>query len=249
MSSIRQARTYKGPQEHSLSRRLRKLLTVLIAFLVFFHILSFFVVSSVRIAGVGMAPELAEGNRVLVSPSAYGLPIPFTGARIGSSTPERGDVVVYYPPYARPVPFMLRMADSVLRVVTLQRFGLLGGFGEAWEGRPVAGRIVAIPGDTVEFDRFEAEVTDARGRRIGDIDERDGSVRVIRPSQEYTIADENPVSGTTDAIELAEGEYWIEGDSRGRSLSSMHFGPVAEEQIHSRIFFRMTPVSRLGGVR
>ena len=249
MSSIRQARTYKGPEEHSLSRRLRTLLTVLIMFFVFFHAFAFFVIGSVRIQGESMAPELAGGNRVLVSRSAYGIPLPFTTATLGSSTPERGDVVVYYPPYARSVPFTLRMADSVLRIVTLQRFGLAGGYGESWEGRPVPGRVVAIPGDTVEILGFRAAVIDSGGRRVADIDERDGSVRVIRPGSEYRIAGEYPLSGTSGAITLDDGQYWIEGDNRGHALSSTHFGPVSGEQIRSRVFFRMTPVSRLGGVR
>ena len=196
-----------------------------------------------------MAPELVPGSRVLVSQSAYGIPLPFTAARIGSGSPARGDVVVYYPPYARPVPGMVRMADSVLRIMTLQRFGLSGGYGEEWEGRPVAGRIVGVPGDTVALRGFEAVVTDAGGRSVHDIDVRDGSVRVIRPDPEYRIAEENPLSGTTETVTLDEDEYWIEGDNRGRTLSSMHFGPVAEERIRGRIFYRMTPVSRLGSVR
>ena len=249
MSSIRQARTYRGPEERSLSRRLRKLLTALIIFLVFFHVLTFLVVAGVRVPGEAMAPELGAGNRVLVSRSAYGVPLPFSRARIGSATPERGDVVVYYPPYSREVPFILRMADSVLRIVTLQRFGLAGGYGESWEGRPVAGRIVAVPGDRVQLHGFRAAVTDSAGRSVADIDERDGSVRILRPSAEHRIAAENPLSGTTDAITLEEGEYWIEGDNRGHALSSMHYGPVSVERIRGRIFFRMTPVSRLGGVR
>lgn len=249
MSSIRQTRTYRGPEEHSVSHRVRRTITVIVCFLFFYHLLTFAFVTSVRISGDGMSPELTLGDRALVSRAAYGLQVPFLRARIGGSDPQRGDVVLYESPAGRRPPGMLRLADSVLRLLTLQRFSLSLHFGREWEGAPAVGRIVATPGDSMRIESHRVHVTTPAGRTVADIDERDGSVRVIRPEVPEGMYDALPLSGNVSERTLGEDEYWIEGDSRGTTLSSTHFGTVDSGSIRSRVFFRFYPLPRFRGVR
>ena len=249
MSSIRQARTYRGPEEHRLSRRTRKVLTLIVLFLLFHHAVSFFLIAGVRVQSDGMSPELSPGDRLFVSHSAYGVPLPFTDARIGTPEPERGDVVLFDPPYAREAPVLVRLADQLIRLVTLQRFGLKPGNAAPWEGSEVAGRVMAVPGDTVESTEHRITVTTASGREIPDIDARDGSVLVIRSGRPERFPRDAPLSGTMDPVRLGEDEYWIAGDSRGAALSSLHFGPVSRSSIRSRVVFRFFPLPWFGVVR
>ncbi len=249
MGTIRHTRTYRGPEEHALSRRLRRFLTFLVVFLAFHHALSFFLISSVRVGGEGMLPELARDDRVFVSQAAYGVPVPLTRSRIGMATPDRGDVVLYEPPFARRPPFALRAADQVVRFISAQRLGLLNAFGEAWEGSETIGRVVAMPGDTVSMDEYYISVITPGGQRVRDIDERDGSVRVIRPQAPDGFPDSAPLTGFMQPRVLGEDEYWIVGDNRGARLSSLHFGPVSATDIRARVTFRFFPLPRFGGVR
>ncbi len=249
MSTIRHTRTYRGPEEHSLSRRLRRFLTLLLLFLAFHHALSFFLISSVRVGGEGMLPELARNDRVLVSRAAYGLPVPLLRSRIGGGAAQHGDVVLYDPPFARRPPFALRAADQVIRFVSAQRLGLLQAYGEAWEGSEAIGRVVAVPGDTVSMDEYYISVITPEGQRVRDIDERDGSVRIIRPRVPDSLPDSAPLTGSMQPRVLGEDEYWIVGDNRGARLSSLHFGPVSATDIRARVTFRFFPLPRFGGVR
>lgn len=225
------------------------MLTLIVLFLFFHHAVSFFLVAGIRVQGDGMAPALSPGDRLFVSRAAYGVPLPFTDARIGSAEPERGDVVLFDPPYSREVPTFVRLADQVMRIVTLQRFGFSPRDSAPWEGTEAAGRIIAVPGDTVEATDYAFKVTTSAGAEIPDIDARDGSVLIQRSEQPEGFPSEAPLSGTMDPVQLGQDEYWIAGDSRGAALSSMHFGPVDRSSIRSRIVFRFFPLPRFGGVR
>lgn len=196
-----------------------------------------------------MLPELARDDRVLVSRAAYGLPVPLLRTRIGGGAAQRGDVVLYDPPFARRPPFSLRAADEVVRFASAQRLGLLRGYGEAWEATEAIGRVVAVPGDTVSMDEYHISVITPEGRRIGDIDERDGSVRIIRSNVPDGFPRSAPLTGDMEERILGEDEYWIVGDNRGARLSSLHFGPVSASDIRARVSFRFFPLPRFGGVR
>lgn len=89
----------------------REYAEVAVAVVVAVTLLRLLVVEGYRIRSGSMAPTLLPGDHVLVSRIAYGVPVPFTRARLWGVRPRRGDVIVVESPRSG--------ADVVQRVVGL----------------------------------------------------------------------------------------------------------------------------------
>ena len=69
--------------------------SVIVAVLLALFVRSFFL-QAFKIPTGSMRPTLVEGDRILVDKVTYGIPIPFTSARLPRiRPPQRGDVVVF----------------------------------------------------------------------------------------------------------------------------------------------------------
>lgn len=90
----------------------REYVEVAVAAAVAVALLRLLAVDGHRIRSGSMAPTLLQGDHVLVSRASYGIPVPFTRARVFGVRPRRGDVVLVENPRARGV-------DEVERVVGL----------------------------------------------------------------------------------------------------------------------------------
>ncbi len=88
-------------------------------------------------------------------------------------------------------------------------------------------RVVAIPGDTVQFRRQILLVN-------GEPSPPPGEAQSIHPeAPEITY-------------ELGPREYFVLGDNRGTSHDSEQFGPLDRDYIHSRVIYRYGPWSQRG---
>lgn len=132
----------------------REYLEVVVAAVLLALLVRTFAVESFRIPSGSMAPTILAGDHVLVSKLAYGLRVPFTGARLGGTAPRRGDVVVFESP-------RVRGADVVKRVV--------GVPGDVVELREQVLYVNGIPQPrTAAGDLAYEEVSDVDGRPFVD---------------------------------------------------------------------------------
>ena len=89
-------------------------------------------------------------------------------------------------------------------------------------------RIIALPGETIEIKQNTVFID---GVAIDEPYLRPG----IRTSR-------------FDALKVPEGEYFVMGDNRSRSLDSRSFGTISREEIVGRAFVIIWPTSRWGGL-
>jgi signal peptidase I len=78
------------------------------------------VVEAIRVPSGSMAPTLLAGDHLLVSKLDYGVPIPFSGVRLGGAPPRRGDVVVFESPRSPGIELVKRVAGVPGDVVELR---------------------------------------------------------------------------------------------------------------------------------
>lgn len=250
LSSVRGTSTYRGPEDRSAGYRARILLTIVIVFLVVYRLFTFFIAASVRVEADSMEPTVSAGDGLIVSRMSYGLPLPFTDARIGGSRPGNDDIVVFTPNEVRPAPAILRAADGIVRLLSFERLSLRNLHGRDWEPGTRIARVIAGPGDTVFMEAWRYRVQPEAGNTSRpDLDERDGAVRMQRPETRIAPDAVVPLSGNMPAVTLAEDEFWLAGDNRGQAFDSTHTGPVSLSQIHARVVFRFRPLPRFGGLR
>lgn len=83
-------------------------------------------------------------------------------------------------------------------------------------------RVVGLPGDTVEG--------------------QNGQVLINGEPLDEPYLDEGVTTGDFDPVVVPEGHLFMMGDNRGDSRDSRFFGPIAEETIVGRAFFRVWPL-------
>ena len=83
-------------------------------------------------------------------------------------------------------------------------------------------RVVGLPGDTVEG--------------------QNGQVLINGEPLDEPYLDEGVTTGDFDPVEVPEDHLFMMGDNRGDSRDSRFFGPIAEDTIVGRAFFRVWPL-------
>ena len=90
-----------------------------------------------------------------------------------------------------------------------------------WDGHEYRG-VVTLPGETVEA--------------------QNGQILIDGEPLDEPYLDEGVTTGDFDPVTVPEGHYFMMGDNRGDSRDSRFFGPIAEETIVGRAFFRVWPL-------
>lgn len=91
-------------------------------------------------------------------------------------------------------------------------------------------RIIGLPGETIKVENGSVEVFNKDGETI--------------LKEESYIPEGVLTMGETE-ITLGESEYFVLGDNRSASSDSRRWGPVPEEDIIGRVFFRAWPLADL----
>jgi len=83
-------------------------------------------------------------------------------------------------------------------------------------------RVIALPGETVEA--------------------QNGQILIDGEPLDEPYLDEGVTTGDFDPVTVPDGHYFMMGDNRGDSRDSRFFGPIAEDTIVGRAFFRVWPL-------
>ena len=240
MTSPKMGLTYRDSYKRR-SYVLRKVLVVLLGYL----LLTSFFIETWRLETDSMRPGYSAGSLFFVHPYLL-------RAKDGTLKfpPDRGDFIVFRPPYMEVQPWYLRIVDSLIRLMTFQTLKLSSFSREEWENGLMFKRVIAIPGDTI---RIEKSIAYIKG--MGEdffISEFEASgiaydlISEVLPEGWTSLM---PLSGDMNAIVLGEDEYFILGDNRAGSNDSRYWGTVTSDAFYGRVLLSYWPPSSFGEIQ
>lgn len=190
--------------------------------LVMVIIIRFFVGEIRWIPSGSMHPTLIEGDRIFVERYSRFY-----------TTPQRGDIMVFYPPSTKlsnsPIPLLSRLTGIFCKDVAYIK------------------RVVGLPGEKIEI-KFEKD-----GAAYVYIDDRRYEEAYVQSPFEYPICPPpgyNPDFVNDGRImkcgpfKLKDDEYFMMGDNRGNSQDSRYWGPLKKDRFIGRAVAVFWPVRR-----
>lgn len=187
-----------------------------IVFVVVMVIIIRFFVGEIRwIPSGSMRPTLLEGDRIFVERFSRFY-----------KTPERGDVMVFYPP------------STELQNTPWKLFARLTGF--FCKDIAYIKRVVGMPGD-----KFEIKF-DKTGKGMVYINDKPYEENYITSVYDYSICTEAMHCGP---FVIPESEYFMMGDNRGNSQDSRYWGTLKEDRFIGKAVFLFWPFTRVKVLR
>jgi len=186
-----------------------------VVFVVVMVIIIRFFLGEIRwIPSGSMKPTLIEGDRIFVE-------------RVSRffSTPKRGDVMVFYPPFEK-------LPHTPLKV-----FERLTGF--FCKDIAYIKRVIGLPGDKIlikpDFDGKYAVYVN--GKRLDE--------EYIMDDYDYTPCSKKMYCGP---MTVPSNNYFMMGDNRGNSQDSRFWGFLPKERFVGRAVFLFWPFTRMKGL-
>jgi len=203
----------------------------------FFPILAFvlvlrsFLYEPFQIPSSSMVPTLQVGDYILVNKFNYGLRLPVTRTKVWNvSSPDRGDVMVFYPPHANTTYYIKRV---------------IGVPGDRIQYR---NKQLTVNGNPVPRE-WLAEIPGVRRLQIGLEQPRADKSHLVQVDLSRPIRDFSVV--------VRPGHYYMMGDNRDNSSDSRVWGQVPERDIvgqavaiwmHWESVFSVPSFDRVGGL-
>ena len=173
--------------------------------LAFVLVLRSFLYEPFQIPSSSMVPTLQVGDYILVNKFNYGLRLPVTRTKIWDvSSPERGDVMVFYPPHANTTYYIKRVIGVPGDRIQYQNKQL------TVNGKPVPRE-------------WLAEIPGSRRLQIGLEQPRDDKSHLVQVDLSRPVRDFSVV--------VRPGHYFMMGDNRDNSSDSRVWGQVPERDI------------------
>lgn len=183
-----------------------------VVFVVVMVIIIRFFIGEIRwIPSGSMKPTLIEGDRIFVERFSRFY-----------RTPERGDIMVFYPPAEQ------------LKNTPWKLFSRLTGF--FCKDIAYIKRVVGMPGD-----KFEIK-TDKTGQNTVYINDKPLDEPYVRSPYEYPVCSEAMYCGP---FTIPEHKYFMMGDNRGNSQDSRYWGFLDEKRFVGKAIFRFWPLTRI----
>jgi len=175
-------------------------------------VLRSFLVEPFQIPSSSMEPTLQVGYYILVNKYTYGIRLPVLRTKVFSmNEPERGDVMVFFPPHMNDTYFIKRVVGLPGDTVSYRDKQLFVN-GEALSQKPVAASALL---ETEQGYRVSME-------RLGDISHL-VQVNERAPPRPFSVV-------------VKPGHYFMMGDNRDNSSDSRVWGQVPERDIVGKAF-------------
>ena len=162
-----------------------------------------------------MRPTLLEGDRIIVERYSR-----------FHKTPERGDIMVFYPPFTE------------LKNTPVAIFKRLTGF--FCDDVAYIKRVIALPGEKFEIKR------DKKGAYAVYINDKPLDEPYIYSKYEFTPCTDPRVNCGPTIV--PEHHYMMMGDNRAHSLDGRFWGTLHESQFIGRATFRFWPHNRIKSI-
>ncbi len=201
-----QARVADSAAEPVLVEYARSFFPVLLVVFV----LRSFIVEPFQIPSSSMVPTLEVGDYILVNKFTYGIRLPVTRTKVlDVGEPERGDVMVFFPPHMNDTYFIKRVIGLPGDTVTYRDKRLF------INGKAISHEDVAItPGRGFNTRLGVEELGDARFTM---------QTSDARPPEQFSVV-------------VKPGHYFMMGDNRDNSSDSRVWGQVPEKDIVGKAF-------------
>ncbi len=193
----------------------REIIETIIFVLVMVIIIRYFVGEIRWIPSASMRPTLKEGDRIVVE-------------RVSRfySTPKRGDIMVFYPPFEK------------LHNTPWKVFARLTGF--FCKDIAYIKRVVGMPGDKVEIK------SDKDGRYTVFINDKPLSEPYVPDPYDYPPCSEAMFCGP---FTIPQGQYFMLGDNRGNSQDGRYWGLLKEDRFIGKAVVVFWPLNRVKKLR
>lgn len=179
-----------------------------VLFVVF--VLRSFIVEPFQIPSSSMVPTLEVGDYILVNKFTYGLRLPVLRNKfVDINEPERGDVMVFFPPHMNKTYYIKRVIGLPGDSVT-QRNRRLYVNGEPVPTEPLA----VIPDGRARYRVSRAEFGES-GHLLQE--------NISRPDRDFSVV-------------VRPGHYFMMGDNRDNSSDSRVWGQVSKTDIVGKAF-------------
>jgi signal peptidase I len=229
-------------------RKLARRVGLLFLAFVCFEAVSGLFVSAYSMQSLAMSPTVAPGERLIASPLVFGPRTPF-GKLPDIVRPERGDIVVVEPSYARRAGFWSMFADAFVRFVTFQLVSPSKSGPDGILSAPALLRVVGVPGDEVTMDDFVFKVKPAGSDHfLTEFELSDNRYDISHEDPPKDWSDGLPGSGHMDSRVLGKGEYFVAGDARSSSSDSRLWGPVRIDRFIAKALLRYWPPKAFGAL-
>ncbi|GAB5452087.1 MAG: signal peptidase I [Halioglobus sp.] len=178
--------------------------------LLFVFVLRSFVVEPFQIPSSSMVPTLEVGDYILVNKYTYGLRLPVLRTKVlDLNEPQRGDVMVFFPPHMNDTYFIKRVVG-------------LPGDRVAYRNKQLF-----INGEAVAFEPLPAGVSTSPRYRLASETlgeaEHLRQIDMLAPNLNFEVV-------------VKPGHYFMMGDNRDNSSDSRIWGQVPEKDIVGKAF-------------
>lgn len=194
---------YKNPTN-------KEIVDTIVFVVVMVIIIRFFVAEIRWIPSGSMRQTLIEGDRIIVERYSRFY-----------STPKRGDIIVFYPPFTK-------LSNNPLKV-----FSRLTGF--FCKDVAFIKRIVGLPNE-----KFEIKV-DEKGQNTVYINDKPLNEPYVKNVYDYPKCVPQMHCGP---FVIPEGEYFMMGDNRGNSQDSRYWGTLKQDRFIGRAIILFWPFNR-----
>ncbi|MEP4484480.1 signal peptidase I [Marinobacter alexandrii] len=200
-----------------------------VLFVVF--VLRSFLVEPFQIPSSSMVPTLQVGDYILVNKFTYGIRLPVVRTKVlDINTPERGDVMVFFPPHLNNTYYIKRVIGLPGDTVTYRD------------------KQLTVNGERLALDKLGVLPEGDRRFSVGLESLGESShltqVDLMRPARDFSV-------------QVKPGHYFMMGDNRDNSSDSRVWGQVPEKDIVGQAFaiwmhwdslFSIPSFSRVGGI-